>query len=118
MQKRAILSLFLIFIGIGLHAQEVDIRLYQKVPMRDGINLSANIYLPAQRPEPLPVILIYTPYVNDEANDRGMFFARNGYVFISLDLRGRGNSEGSRTMAGMSRQPETSRKSSPLTSNP
>lgn len=62
--------------------------------MRDGVNLSANIYLPTERPEPLPVILIYTPYVNDEANDRGMFFARNGYVFISLDLRGRGNSEG------------------------
>jgi len=94
MQLRTLTLFLFIFLCIGAKAQEVDIRLYQKVPMRDGINLSANVYLPTERPEPLPVILIYTPYVNDEANDRGMFFAKNGYVFISLDLRGRGNSEG------------------------
>ena len=62
--------------------------------MRDGINLSANIYMPERMKEPLPVILVYTPYVNDEAVERGMFFAKEGYVFITLDLRGRGNSEG------------------------
>ena len=94
MSIRILFTFLLILSAFNLNAQEVDIRLYQKVPMRDGINLSANVYLPAERPEPLPVILIYTPYVNDEANDRGMYFARNGYVFISLDLRGRGNSEG------------------------
>ena len=94
MQKRALVLLFLIISFPLLQAQEVDIQLYQKIPMRDGVHLSANIYMPTERPEPLPVILIYTPYVNDEANDRGMFFAQQGYVFISLDLRGRGNSEG------------------------
>ncbi|GAA4272964.1 CocE/NonD family hydrolase [Aquimarina gracilis] len=62
--------------------------------MRDGINLSANIYFPRSNEESYPVILIYTPYVNDEAVERGMYFASNGYVFITLDLRGRGNSEG------------------------
>ena len=75
-------------------SQNVDIQLRQKVPMRDGINLSADIYKPEDTSKPLPTILIYTPYLNDEAVDRGMFFAKAGYVFISLDLRGRGNSEG------------------------
>ncbi|MEL7146794.1 MAG: CocE/NonD family hydrolase [Bacteroidota bacterium] len=79
------------FVSIG---QNVDILLRQKVPMRDGIQLSADIYLPEGNKKPLPVILIYTPYLNDEAVERGMFFAKKDYVFISLDLRGRGNSEG------------------------
>ncbi len=90
-----LIGVILVFaLGCQLHAQEVDIRLYQKVPMRDGINLSANLFLPEERSEGLPTILIYTPYVNDEAIERGMFFAKKGYVFMSLDLRGRGNSEG------------------------
>jgi len=76
------------------YSQEIDIRLYQEVPMRDGITLSANIYMPDNAKKSYPVILIYTPYVNDEAVDRGMYFAKEGYVFVSLDLRGRGNSEG------------------------
>lgn len=76
------------------YTQGVDIKLYQEIPMRDGINLSANIYIPESEDESYPVILIYTPYVNDEAVERGMFFAKQGYIFITLDLRGRGNSEG------------------------
>ncbi len=93
MRKTLTVLSFLVCISTVI-AQEVDITLYQEIPMRDGINLSANIYMPTEREEPLPTILIYTPYVNDEATERGMFFARRGYVFISLDLRGRGNSEG------------------------
>ncbi len=93
--KQLIVTLTLLFLSWPiLHAQEVDIKLYQKVPMRDGIKLSANIYIPGSDETSYPVILIYTPYVNDEAVDRGMYFAKEGYVFISLDLRGRGNSEG------------------------
>ncbi len=84
----------ILFSFTSILAQEVDIRLYQKIPMRDGINLSANIYTPVSEEKSYPVILIYTPYVNDEAVQRGMFFAKKGYVFITLDLRGRGNSEG------------------------
>lgn len=87
--------LFLILFNCSLvFSQEVDIRLYEEVPMRDGINLSANIYMPESTDKSYPVILIYTPYVNDEASDRAMYFAKKDYVFISLDLRGRGNSEG------------------------
>lgn len=94
MKKTFIIILLFIFSGISAYTQEIGIKLYQNIPMRDGINLSANIYFPASDKKSYPVILIYTPYVNDEAVERGMYFAKEGYVFVTLDLRGRGNSEG------------------------
>src|SRR6185295_5443832 len=44
--------------------------------------------------DPLPVIFTLTPYIADSYHDRAMFFARNGYVFALVDVRGRGSSEG------------------------
>ena len=93
--KRTFVIIILAFINWTLvYTQNVDIKLYNNIPMRDGIKLSANIYFPVTNEKSYPVILIYTPYVNDEAVERGMYFAKEGYVFVSLDLRGRGNSEG------------------------
>ncbi|MGD1839971.1 MAG: CocE/NonD family hydrolase [Thermonemataceae bacterium] len=93
--QRPFLIIILVFINwLSAYAQDIDIKLYQEVPMRDGIKLSANIYFPDSDEASYPVILIYTPYVNDEAVERGMYFAKEGYVFMTLDLRGRGNSEG------------------------
>ena len=99
-------NLFLLLVLVGIHSQlaaqasmdrdkpEVAIQFYQKIPMRDGISLAANVFRPAEQTAPLPVILIITPYIMDENHDRGMFFARNGYVFVTVDCRGRGSSEG------------------------
>ncbi|MBN1224923.1 MAG: CocE/NonD family hydrolase [Candidatus Aminicenantes bacterium] len=74
----------------------VDIRIVldQKIPMRDGVRLTAKIWMPADMKEPLPSIFALTPYVADEGQKRGMFFSRNGYVYLQVDCRGRGNSEG------------------------
>ncbi|MGD2088493.1 MAG: CocE/NonD family hydrolase [Candidatus Aminicenantes bacterium] len=72
----------------------VKLILDQKVPMRDGVNLSARIWMPGEIIEKLPVVFVFTPYISDESQNRGMFFARNGYVYISVDTRGRGNSQG------------------------
>ncbi len=80
--------------NIPLDSLDVNINFYQKVGMSDGIDLSSNIYLPTDSTKKYPVILIITPYVSDENHSRGLFFARNGYVFITVDSRGRGNSEG------------------------
>ncbi len=74
--------------------REIDIILDQKIPMRDGINLAAKIWKPADMEDPLPAIFVLTPYVSDEAQQRATFFAQNGYVYVSVDCRGRGNSEG------------------------
>jgi putative CocE/NonD family hydrolase len=35
-----------------------------------------------------------TPYISDTYHDRAMYFARNGYNFALVDVRGRGNSGG------------------------
>jgi len=93
--KRHFILVILVFINWTLvYTQDIDIKLYQDIPTRDGTKLSANIYFPSNNVKSYPVILIYTPYINDEAVERGMYFANEGFVFITLDLRGRGNSEG------------------------
>lgn len=73
---------------------DIDILLHQPVKMSDGVHLSANIYKPTVMKEPLPAIFAFTPYISDEGQKRGSFFAQNGYVYVHVDVRGRGNSEG------------------------
>jgi putative CocE/NonD family hydrolase len=65
-----------------------------KIPLEDKIVLNGTVYMPRHRKGPLPVICTITPYVSDQLHDDGMFFARNGYVFVTVDSRGRGNSGG------------------------
>jgi putative CocE/NonD family hydrolase len=72
----------------------VQIAWDQKIRMRDGVKLSATIYRDLKQTGPLPVILTMTPYIADQGARQGTYFAQNGYVFVSVDLRGRGNSEG------------------------
>ncbi len=64
-------------------------------PMRDGVNLSSDIILPAGS-GPFPVILMRTPYDNSESRylDTGRYFAQRGYAFVVQDVRGRGDSDG------------------------
>ncbi|QIA26706.1 CocE/NonD family hydrolase [Thermaerobacter sp. PB12/4term] len=66
-----------------------------RVPMRDGITLSADIYRP-DAPGRFPVVLARTPYNKNSqrAWQYGNFFAKHGYVFVWMDVRGRGDSEG------------------------
>ncbi len=66
-----------------------------KIPLRDGVSLNATVYRPRDQKEPLPVIFTFTPYIGDSYTDRAMYFASHGYVYALVDVRGRGNSEGS-----------------------
>ncbi|NIM48336.1 MAG: CocE/NonD family hydrolase [Gemmatimonadales bacterium] len=75
-------------------AQSVDVGWGVKIPMRDGARLNATIYKPEAMSEPLPVVFTLTPYTSDTYHERAWYFARNGYVFALVDVRGRGNSEG------------------------
>jgi len=74
---------------------DVDLIWAVKIPLRDGIHLNATIFKPAAQTSPVPAIFTLTPYVSDTYNDRAEFFARHGYVYAIVDVRGRGNSEGS-----------------------
>ena len=74
---------------------DVEMRLDVKVPMRDGVNLSADIYLPKAHGK-FPTVLVRTPYSNngDAAIQKGRRLASNGYVCVIQDCRGRWDSDG------------------------
>ena len=71
-----------------------SILLDQKLNMRDGVKLSANVWIPGDAAGPLPVVFTITPYIASEMHSWGVYFADAGYVFVSVDTRGRGSSEG------------------------
>jgi putative CocE/NonD family hydrolase len=75
-------------------AANVDFRWDQKIPLRDGVRLSATVYTPRNQKAPAPCLFTLTPYIGQSYHDRGIYFAAHGYPFLSVDVRGRGNSEG------------------------
>jgi hypothetical protein len=62
--------------------------------MRDSVKLDATVYKPHGQTSPLPVVLSMTPYDSDTFHGRAIYFAKNDYVSVLVDVRGRGNSEG------------------------
>lgn len=73
-------------------------RLFESgIPMRDGIELAADVHLPGPEQLPAPVIVSVTPYGKDGATfspGEAAFFQDHGYAYVSVDTRGRGKSEG------------------------
>ena len=66
-----------------------------RVKMRDGVELSADVYRPDTVGQ-FPVILSRTPYNKNGrgALNQGRYFAPYGYVYVAMDVRGRGDSDG------------------------
>ena len=75
-------------------AADVELKWGVKIPLRDGVKLNATVFLPKEMKEPQPVVFTLTPYMADTYLERALYFARHGYVFALVDVRGRGNSEG------------------------
>ncbi len=77
---------------------EVSVQKDVMVPMRDGVRLATDIYLPAKDGKPidakLPVILERRPYNKDGCRGTGRYFAARGYAFVAQDTRGRYKSDG------------------------
>lgn len=72
-----------------------------RVPMRDGLELAGDLYLPADSSgQPLagdwPTILERTPYDRTRQFQYrcGQYFASRGYSWFVVDCRGRGDSDG------------------------
>jgi len=63
-----------------------------RVPMRDGVEISANIFRPSSG-EPVPALLMYTPYRKGRLGAPPAFVAA-GYAFVMFDIRGTGDSGG------------------------
>jgi hypothetical protein len=64
-----------------------------EVPMRDGVRLATDVYLPPVTPA--PAVAVRTPYSRgmDSFVSVLMSFARRGYAVVSQDCRGTGGSE-------------------------
>jgi uncharacterized protein len=76
-------------------SREVEIKYHEKIEMRDGIRLSATIVKPRIIEKVgIPVLLVLSPYIADRNHAWALYFARNNYAVVSVDTRGRGNSEG------------------------
>jgi putative CocE/NonD family hydrolase len=69
------------------------------IPMRDGVRLHTFVYRPAGHAEPLPFLMLRTPYgvAGSPARQFRAYLkelAEDGYVFVFQDIRGRYGSEG------------------------
>ncbi len=80
---------------------ETQIYYNLRLPMRDGIELSANLWLPvaSHSSETFPAILEMIPYRKDDwryntDHRHGQYWAERGYAFCRLDVRGTGSSDG------------------------
>jgi len=82
------------------------------IPMRDGVRLHTEIYVPNDPAQPLPFIFERTPYgVTDDDNGIATKFAiyrelvPEGYIFVFQDIRGRYQSDGQFVMLRRPRDP-------------
>jgi putative CocE/NonD family hydrolase len=75
--------------------QPVRLRLDLKVPLHDGVELSADLYLPPAG-DRFPTALCRTIYDNQQQRyvDWAYRFAQNGYAAVIVDCRGRYDSGG------------------------
>ena len=68
------------------------------IPMRDGIKLHTVVFTPKDRPAPLPILFVRTPYgvPADEraATNSYEFLIEDGYILAFQEIRGRFKSEG------------------------
>ncbi|MDO5661309.1 MAG: CocE/NonD family hydrolase, partial [Brachybacterium sp.] len=77
----------------SVHVDEI------RIPLSDGVRLSARLWRPADEPGPVPTVMEYIPYgkshmtaVRDETMHA--VFAAAGYAALRVDLRGSADSDG------------------------
>jgi len=78
---------------VELSGQTIIMEFDRPIVLRDGTRLSADIYRP-RSDQAVPVIVQRTPYDNNADSYFGEFFAEQGYAFVTVDARGRYDSDG------------------------
>jgi len=105
--KKRLLLLF-IFIFSLLNAQGIEwikenySKKEYRIPMRDGIKLFTAVYTPKDTTKNYPILMVRTPYsVSPYGEDNypqilgpNEDFAKDGYIFVYQDVRGKFMSEG------------------------
>lgn len=88
------------FLELPPYRAEAGIEREEQVPMRDGVQLATDVYLPkpSNGTASWPTILIRTPYSKSGVplflETAARFFVRYGYAVVAQDVRGRHESEG------------------------
>ena len=112
---RKILILFVILAAfVSVSAQQADApftRTEAMVPMRDGVRLYTQIYVPTKSTDKLPILLLRTPYGLGDMSPAQLQaalpeLAADGYVIVRQDIRGRFKSEGAFVMLRQPRDPK------------
>ena len=84
-------------VGLSPAIHKVKAMYDLKCPMRDGTELSTDVYLPAEEGS-YPALMIRTPYDNISEGDiertGHIYWAQRGYVMVTQDTRGRFDSPG------------------------
>lgn len=84
-----------------LDVSRVRVRFDQRIRLRDGVELSADLYIPPGT-GPFPGLLVMTPYDNNRTDKSphvgnpksAQLLAAHGFVTALVDVRGRGDSDG------------------------
>ena len=73
-------------------------------PMRDGVRLATDVYLPKDKPGPFPVVFVKTPYTFNKIDgatlEWGIESLKRGYAYVVQNERGRYYSEGEWELLG------------------
>ncbi|MEZ5394829.1 MAG: CocE/NonD family hydrolase [Bryobacterales bacterium] len=73
-------------------------------PMRDGVRLATDVYLPKNKPGPFPVVFVKTPYdfnkIEGSTLEWGLEAVKHGYAYVVQNERGRFYSEGDWELLG------------------
>jgi putative CocE/NonD family hydrolase len=105
-QLACLFGLLVVFLSVTAQAQTpevetqspsvpgVDLIWGVMIPMRDGIHLGATVYRPHDQRDLLPVLFEMHPYISAPWPEPAFYIAQHGYVFVIVESRGRGNSEG------------------------
>ena len=91
--KKFVIIVSIILLFITLLSGCVQQSTYM-IPMRDGINLATDVYLPNKNTQPHGTILIRTPYNKNLLFLIGRVSAQDGWPTVIQDMRGRYASEG------------------------
>jgi hypothetical protein len=75
-----------------------DIEMSRMIPMRDGVKLEAWIFKPSHLTVKAPTVLELTQYDIDGGRYQDFkTFVKRGYVFVQVEVRGRGRSGGEKS---------------------
>ena len=108
--KKMLLLFLSFYFFINSFSQTDNITSYKKIsmmiPMRDGVKLFTVILTPQTAKKPVPILIVRTPYganisIPDDSvvtlnpnNFNYYYLAKEGYIFVFQDIRGKYKSEG------------------------